>query len=202
MFLFLFRVSPSPCRHKSTPSSFQSRRRRNPSSAIRKSSEEKKRNEALCGREDTKGDLKQNGFEAVELARLKITIKDDKIVVKSKLFPSHLNIISGIHHSVPLQLRHSLTPEQMAFEECPNITERKLEGKFRWRNRNEIGCRQRGQEKSAGCPHLLLMLWFELMRTPCPSTACGFLNEFLLYSDKLAYETINNLPNYLQIYVS
>ena len=51
------------------------------------SSEEKKRNEALCGREDTKGDLKQNGFEAVELARLKITINDDKIVVKSKLFP-------------------------------------------------------------------------------------------------------------------
>ena len=57
------------------------------SSAIKKSSEEKKRNEALCGREDTKGDLKQNGFEAVELARLKITINDDKIVVKSKLFP-------------------------------------------------------------------------------------------------------------------
>ena len=86
LFLFLFQVSPSPCRHKSTPSSFQSRRR-NPSSAIRKSAEEKKRNEALCGREDTKGDLKQNGFEAVELARLKITINDDKIVVKSKLFP-------------------------------------------------------------------------------------------------------------------
>ena len=69
-FCFYFRYLLPPCRHKSTPSSFQSRRRRNPSSAIRKSSEEKKRNEALCGREDTKGDLKQNGFEAVELAKL------------------------------------------------------------------------------------------------------------------------------------
>ena len=86
LLLFYFRYLLPPCRHKSTPSSFQSRRR-NPSSAIRKSAEEKKRNEALCGREDTKGDLKQNGFEAVELARLKITINDDKIVVKSKLFP-------------------------------------------------------------------------------------------------------------------
>ena len=60
--------------------------------------------------------------------------------------PKFLKIISGIHHSVPLQLRHSMTPEQMAFEECPNITERKLEGKFR----GETGMRSdagRGDKK-------------------------------------------------------
>ena len=50
------------------------------------SSEEKKRNEALCGREDTNGDLKQNGLKQLIWRGLKL-LNDDKIVVKSKLLP-------------------------------------------------------------------------------------------------------------------
>ena len=50
------------------------------------SSEEKKRNEALCGREDTNGDLKQNGLKQLIWRGLKL-LNDGKIVVKSKLFP-------------------------------------------------------------------------------------------------------------------
>ena len=50
------------------------------------SSEEKKRNEALCGREDTNGDLKQNGLKQLIWRGLKL-LNNGKIVVKSKLFP-------------------------------------------------------------------------------------------------------------------
>ena len=48
------------------------------------------------GGEEERGSVRQGGykwrpeaerFEAVDLARLKITINDGKIVVKSKLFP-------------------------------------------------------------------------------------------------------------------
>ena len=130
-------------------------------------------------------------FEAVDLARLKIT-KWWQNCRQIKTFP-----LKSLHY-----FRHpSLRPPAAA-----TLPDSRTDGiwrmseyyreearrKIQRRNRNEIGCRQRGQEKSDRCPHLLLMLWFELMRTPCPSTACGLQMNSCCIFDKLAYDTINN----------
>ena len=83
-FRFSFQVSPPPL--PTQEYSLHSSERRNPSSDMCISSEEKKRNEALCGREDTNGDPKQNGLKQLIWRGLKL-LNDGKIVVKSKLFP-------------------------------------------------------------------------------------------------------------------
>ena len=123
------------------------------------------------GEEEEQGSVQQGGykrrpeaerFEAVDLARLKIT-KWWQNCRQIKTFP-----LKSLHY-----FRHpSLRPPAAA-----TLPDSRTDGiwrmseyyreearrKIQRRNRNEIGCRQRGQEKSDRCPHSYnLMLWFEI----------------------------------------